>query len=245
MNWDRRSYSRDMFKRAWLGSSSIKECSESLGLASYGGTYKSLKLAAYDLGLDTSHMDSGASKVRPPIPATIPLSEILIENSTYSSTSGLRGRLIREGLLEEKCSAPFCPVPETQTDPWTGEPASKTRLTLDHINGINTDNRIENLRILCSYCHSHTPTYCGSNRKKFNFCSDCGANVSSPKAEMCRKCSDLKNSKLRGFTAEELISGVEKYGYLAYGRIIGVSDNGIRKYLRRIGVDPLPKRKRV
>jgi 5-methylcytosine-specific restriction endonuclease McrA len=32
-------------------------------------------------------------------------------------------------------------------------------LHLDHINGINNDNRRENLRFLCPNCHSQTPTY--------------------------------------------------------------------------------------
>ena len=36
-------------------------------------------------------------------------------------------------------------------------------LTLDHINGVNDDNRIENLRILCNNCHSQTDTFTGRN----------------------------------------------------------------------------------
>ena len=39
-------------------------------------------------------------------------------------------------------------------------------LQLDHINGINNDNRLENLRFLCPNCHSQTETFCGSNAKK-------------------------------------------------------------------------------
>jgi len=36
-------------------------------------------------------------------------------------------------------------------------------LEIDHINGDNTDNRIENLRYLCPNCHSQTSTYKGRN----------------------------------------------------------------------------------
>ena len=36
---------------------------------------------------------------------------------------------------------------------------------LDHINGINDDNRLENLRFLCPNCHSLTDTYCGKSNK--------------------------------------------------------------------------------
>jgi hypothetical protein len=40
-------------------------------------------------------------------------------------------------------------------------------MELDHISGNERDNRKENLRLICSNCHSFTPTYKGRNINKF------------------------------------------------------------------------------
>jgi hypothetical protein len=84
------------------------------------------------------------------------LSEILVENSTYIYTTNLKERLYKEGLKERKCE--LC----GQGEEWDGKHMS---LILDHINGINDDNRIENLRIVCPNCNATLDTHGGKNIK--------------------------------------------------------------------------------
>lgn len=44
--------------------------------------------------------------------------------------------------------------------------SNKCPIELEHIDGNHDNNKIENLRLLCSNCHSLTPTYKGLNRGK-------------------------------------------------------------------------------
>jgi hypothetical protein len=83
-----------------------------------------------------------------------PLEEILVVDSDWTDTSTLRERLIEAGLKERRCER--CGIAA-----WQGQPAP---LQLDHVNGDRTDNRRENLRILCANCHALTDTWCARNR---------------------------------------------------------------------------------
>lgn len=83
------------------------------------------------------------------------LEEVMIENSTYPRHC-LKSRIIETKLIEYCCAC--CGIgPE-----WMGKPMP---LILDHINGINNDNRLENLRFVCSNCDTQLPTYKSKNRK--------------------------------------------------------------------------------
>ena len=80
---------------------------------------------------------------------TIPDEEVFCENATIARQH-VKKRIITRGLIEHRCS--IC----NNGGVWLGNPLT---LILDHINGINNDNRLENLRFLCSNCDSQLPTY--------------------------------------------------------------------------------------
>ena len=83
------------------------------------------------------------------------IEKMFIENSLVGRNA-IKNRLIKENMLENKCSD--CGLEQS----WNGKPIV---MVLDHINGVNNDNRIENLRFLCPNCNSQTPTFAGRNVK--------------------------------------------------------------------------------
>ena len=130
---------------------SYSDCLKALGLSTGGGSSTDiLKRRIQELKCSTEHF--GKQVVSYNVKYT--LDEILVENSTYANISRLKIRLVNEGKLEYKCQ--ICGINE-----WLGQ---KLSLQLDHINGINNDHRIENLRFLCPNCHSQTETYAGKNK---------------------------------------------------------------------------------
>ena len=83
-----------------------------------------------------------------------PLESVLVENSTYARHA-LKKRILQQELIPYVCGC--CGIgPE-----WNDKPMP---LILDHINGVNNDNRLENLRFVCSNCDSQLDTYKSRNR---------------------------------------------------------------------------------
>ena len=155
-----------MSKRKWTDEQLIKAVQENksiagvikqLGLKPAGGNYQTVNNKIKELNLDISHFTGQGWNIGlkfNPKPI-IPIDEILVKDSNYQSYK-LAKRLIKEGYKERKCEC--CNLTE-----WLGEPI---KLELHHINGCHTDNRLENLQLLCPNCHSYTENWRGRGKKR-------------------------------------------------------------------------------
>lgn len=127
-----------------------------IGLKPKGSNYKLLDNIISNNNLDTSHF-RGQGFLRGKShgwACKIPLEEILVENSNYGSFK-LKNRLIKENYLIKICSS-------CKLDKWLDKDIP---LELHHINGINNDNRLINLALLCPNCHALTDNYRSKNKK--------------------------------------------------------------------------------
>ena len=107
-----------------------------------------LKLSFNDFKGRSAFYDSVKKKTINPL-------KLFSSNSKHARAT-LRRVIIIDSLLPYKCA--ICGIKE-----WNNKTLS---LELDHINGINNDNRLENLRFLCPNCHSQTTTYGSRNQQK-------------------------------------------------------------------------------
>lgn len=158
MGYKYRTFTDEEFINAVKNNFSKAGVLKDLKLNVGGANYKMVARLAAELKCDTKHFTGqGHSKGKVGILTSnklIPLTNILVKNSIYGSHK-LKLRLIKSKQLIEECS--FCKITN-----WNN---MKLSFHLDHINGINNDNRLENLRLLCPNCHSQTSTYAGKNKK--------------------------------------------------------------------------------
>jgi hypothetical protein len=187
--------------------------------------------------ISTDHFDPNIARGRATANRAMPLETIMVENSTYSRRT-LKKRLLAAGLKRPICE--LCGQGEIWRD-------HRMSLVLDHINGVPTDHRLENLRMVCPNCAATLDTHCGRNSPRERVCPGSGQTF-IPQSIGHRYCSQtcwgvIAAARYRGVPRPELrkvprpprnqlLEDVATMNMCAVGRKYGVSDNAVRKWLR-------------
>lgn len=216
-------YTDEEFKSIVKNSYSVKEVAVKLGYSSTAGySQQMIKSKIIKLGLDISHFYRYNKIVRTP-------NNIFIENSTASQ------KVLREYYKKGNYTPYECSVCG-QKPIWQGK---ELTLILDHINGKNHDDRLENLHWVCPNCNQQLETTGSKNRQnrktnKKYYCIDCGIEISK-QSTRCKKCASRLNhlsKRIFEITREELKTLIRELPFTSIAKQFNVSDNAIRKRCR-------------
>ena len=215
-NWDEAK-----LRAAVSESFSYREVLRKLNIPTTGNNSSTLKRKILKFNISTTHFTFHPKHVKDKKPV-----EDYLSKGTHITSSKLKKRLYKAGLKENKCE--ICGATT-----WLGKPLI---CQIHHINGDNTDNRLENLQILCPNCHSQTDNYCGlanGEEKEKHYCLDCGRELKTKNAIYCLQCSSKRRRKI-DVTKEELIKVLKETGNRTQAsKYFGVSEATIRKWCKR------------
>lgn len=209
------------YREAAKNSISIAGMCKYLGRNPCGAGYYIMKKKIKEYNIDIRHFQgrgwNKGGKFNPMEFKKIPMEQILVEDSNYSSND-LRKRLLKEGYKEYKCEK--CGRSE-----WEGEPIP---LELHHINGNHTDHRLENLLILCPNCHAQTDNYCSKRIK---------VKKEKKSKDEIKKISSSKEVKIR---SKKLPNDEVMFKYIKDGlsnvkiaELFNVSETAVRKWKKK------------
>lgn len=213
-------------KQAAAESTSMREFQEKLGYSRNGSVSSVIYPFCAEHGISLEHF-TGVAK------GSIKRTEenVFIENSTASQ------KVLRDWYKKGKYTPYVCSICG-QEPFWNGK---ELTLTLDHINGINNDDRLENLRWVCPNCDRQLDTFGSKNNHKPRvnaakqfYCENCGKPISYG-ATLCMDCRALSSRKVQDRPSSEELEKLlydNKGNFTKVASMFGVTDNAIRKWCK-------------
>lgn len=224
-------YSKEELEKIIKESTSYVEVLQKLGYSTvHGNNPKIVKDRIQKYGISVEHFTSNTSPVKRCA------ENVFIKNST-ASQSTLRRWFASGEYVEYKCS--ICGLGPV----WNNQ---ELTLILDHIDGDNKNDELENLRWVCPNCNQQLPTTGfkklaaqklqdtkgNIKQTKQNYCKECGKEISA-NATLCIDCYGKTHRVVQdrpdAQTLEQLLRE-ENGNFSAVGRKYGVTDNTIRKW---------------
>ena len=230
-------YTKEELQEAASNSVSVADMLRYFHLRESGGNHTAMSRRLRNMGVDTSHFlgqahsrgKIGANRKSP--------EEVLIRRKSGSRVDSKQmRRVLQEAGVPLKCVA--CGIGGTYNNlPLT--------LHVDHINADFLDNRLVNLRFLCPNCHSQQETTSSGwaghphnrNRvpKPLKTCVSCPTAIKNSSTR-CLSCAAKfrERDKITWPPLEDLLHLVKTTSYSSAGRELGVSDNAVRKRIKRL-----------
>lgn len=212
-------YTKQELEQIVNQSTSMKEVIDKLGYSTHSGSNNiTVKQRLEQYNINYSHFKVQNKIIRNE-------ENIFIENSTASQAT-LRRWYKKGEYTPYKCS--ICGLPPIWNE-------KELTLILDHINGSNHDNRLENLRWVCPNCNQQLETTgykkmrVNTPLQKKNYCCDCGVEISR-NAKRCNSCANKNKTQDVIISREELKDLIRNKSFSEIGRLYNVSDNAVRKW---------------
>jgi len=165
----------------------VSDVLRSYGLCGSGsGSRTTLKRLAKEWNLELKFRQGNIFNKHREYSYKVPLDKVFCIDSKVSN-GVLRRAVLKNNILNNT----ICSICNNKNI-WNKKPII---FILDHINGINNDNRVENLRYVCPNCNSQLETTGSKNshypsKQVKHYCLNCGKEITRY-AKRCIKCYNI------------------------------------------------------